>query len=66
MAAQLTAAVARRAGLEVPADVLELTQFVPGPARGDGRSDPVADVHAVDVGERPPAATLGAGGRLSP
>jgi glucosyl-3-phosphoglycerate synthase len=66
MAAQLTAAVARRSGLEVPADVLELTQFVPGPSRGDGRSDPVADPHAVDVGERPPAATLTAGGRLAP
>ena len=65
MAAQLTAAVARRTGLQV-ADVLELTQFVPGPARGDGRSDPVPDVHAVDVGERPPAASLTAGGRLSP
>jgi hypothetical protein len=66
MAAQLTTAVARRAGLDVPDERLALTQFVPGPARRDGRSDPVADVHAVDVGERPPAATLGTGGRLSP
>jgi glucosyl-3-phosphoglycerate synthase len=66
MAAQLTAAVARRSGLAAPPDVLPLTQFVPGPGRADGTSDPVADVHAVDVRERPPAASLGEGGRLSP
>ena len=67
MAAQLTTAVARRSGLRAPDEVLELTQFVPGPGRGDGRSDPRPDVHAVDVRERPPATTfLGVDGRLSP
>ncbi len=66
MATQLSAAVARRSGLAVPADVLELTQFVPGPDRTDGRADPRPDVHPVDVGERPAAASLGMGGRLSP
>ncbi len=66
MAAQLTAAVARRSGLDAPVEVLPLTQFVPGPARDDRVSDPVATLHPVDVRERPPAASLAAGGRLSP
>ncbi len=52
MSAQIAAAMARRSGGEV-ADTLPLTQF------GYDRGGMVGHVHGVDVGERPPYATLG-------